>query len=229
MSFCALRYIYIYTYIHIYIYLYQIYCFIHIYVFATTTTIASLVMLLTHWDRDKIIVVSQTTLYPNHAIWRPRNWSALAQILVWCLMALSWLSPKSCVIHVRTISQEMLRITVFDICCETTNSRLQPYLLGRLETNTENWFIPFISGYINNTLMMFDIYMLINQFNHDDVMKWKQFPRYLPFVRGIHWSSVNSFYKGQWRGVLMFSLICAWIKIWMNNSVAGDLRCHRAH
>ena len=116
--------IYIYTYIHIYIYLYQIYCFIHIYVFATTTTIASLVMLLTHWDRDKIIVISQTTLYPNHAIWRPRNWSALAQILVWCLMALSWLSPKSCVIHVRTISQEMLGITVFDICCETTNSRL---------------------------------------------------------------------------------------------------------
>ena len=27
---------------------------------------------------------------------------------------------------------------------------------------------------------------------HDDVMKWKHFPRYWPFVRGIHRSPVNS-------------------------------------
>ena len=44
---------------------------------------------------------------------------------------------------------------------------------------------------------------------HDDVMKWKHFPRYWPFVRGIHRSPVNSLHKGQWRGALMFSLICA--------------------
>ena len=40
---------------------------------------------------------------------------------------------------------------------------------------------------------------------HDDVIKWKHFPRYWPFVRGIHRSSVNSRHKTQWRGVLMFS------------------------
>ena len=44
---------------------------------------------------------------------------------------------------------------------------------------------------------------------HDDVIKWKHFPRYCPFVRGIHRSPVNSKHKGQWRGALMFSLICA--------------------
>ena len=44
---------------------------------------------------------------------------------------------------------------------------------------------------------------------HDDVIKWKPFPRYWPFVRGIHLSPVNSRHKGQWRGALMFSLICA--------------------
>ena len=44
---------------------------------------------------------------------------------------------------------------------------------------------------------------------HDDVIKWKHFPRYRPFVRGIHWSPVNSPRKGQWRGDLMLSLICA--------------------
>ena len=42
--------------------------------------------------------------------------------------------------------------------------------------------------------------------SHDDVIKWKHFPRYWPFVEGIHWSAVNSPHKGQWRGALMFSL-----------------------
>ena len=44
---------------------------------------------------------------------------------------------------------------------------------------------------------------------HDDVIKWKHFPRYWSFVRGIHRSPVYSPHKGQWRGALMFSLICA--------------------
>ena len=64
---------------------------------------------------------------------------------------------------------------------------------------------------------------------HDDVIKWKHFPRYWPFVRGIHRSSVNSPHQGQWRGALMFSLIYAWINGWVNNREAGDLRRYRAH
>ena len=64
---------------------------------------------------------------------------------------------------------------------------------------------------------------------HDDVIKWKHFPRYWPFVRGIHRSPANSPHKGQCRGALMFSLICAWINAWVNNREAGDLSCHRAH
>ena len=36
-------------------------------------------------------------------------------------------------------------------------------------------------------------------------------------------------HTGQWRGALMFSLICAWINGWVNNREAGDLRCYRAH
>ena len=44
--------------------------------------------------------------------------------------------------------------------------------------------------------------------NHDDVIKWKPFPRNWAFVRGIHRSPVNSPHKGQWRGALMFYLIC---------------------
>ena len=61
---------------------------------------------------------------------------------------------------------------------------------------------------------------------HDDVIKWKHFPRYWPFV---HRSPVNSPHKGQWRGALMFTLICARINIWVNNREAGDLRRNRVH
>ena len=64
---------------------------------------------------------------------------------------------------------------------------------------------------------------------HYVVIKWKHFPRYWPFVRGIHWSPVNSPHKGQWRGAFMFSLICVWINGWVNNGEAGDLRRYRAH
>ena len=66
--------------------------------------------------------------------------------------------------------------------------------------------------------------------NHDDVIKWKYFPRYWPFARGIHQTPVNSPHKSQWRGALMFVFfICAWINGWVNNLKAGDLRRHHAY
>ena len=77
----------------------------------------------------------------------------------------------------------------------------------RTSVTTDNWFTP----------------------NHDDVIKWKHFPRYWPFVRRIHRSPANSPHKGQWRGALMFTLICARIDGWVNNREAGDLRRYRPH
>ena len=64
---------------------------------------------------------------------------------------------------------------------------------------------------------------------HDDVIKWKYFPRYRPFVRRIHRSPVNSLHKGKWRGALTFLWICAWTNSWADNGDAGDLRRHRAY
>ena len=58
------------------------------------------------------------------------------------------------------------------------------------------------------------------RYNHDDVIKWKHFPRNWPFVLP---------HKGQWRGALMFSLICVWKNGWVNNLEAGDLRRHHVH
>ena len=40
---------------------------------------------------------------------------------------------------------------------------------------------------------------------------------------------VNSTHKGQWRGALMFSLICVWINVWVNTLEDGDLRRHLDH
>ena len=68
---------------------------------------------------------------------------------------------------------------------------------------------------------------------HDDVIKYKYFPRYWFFVRGIHRSPVNSPHKGQWRGALVFSLICALNKRlskqswgWWFETPSRPLWCH---
>ena len=55
------------------------------------------------------------------------------------------------------------------------------------------------------------------------------FRRYWALVRGIKRSPVNSLKKSQWRGALMFSLICAWTNSRENIRGVGDLRRHRAH
>ena len=68
-----------------------------------------------------------------------------------------------------------------------------------------------------------------NETYHDDVIKWKHFPRYWSFVQGIHRSPVNSLHKGQWRGALMFYLIWTWTNGWVNNRETGDLIRHRVH
>ena len=42
-------------------------------------------------------------------------------------------------------------------------------------------------------------------------------------------SPVDSPHKGQWRGALMFSLICAWTNGWANNRDAGNVRIRCVH
>ena len=79
-------------------------------------------------------------------------------------------------------------------------------------------------SWINHTTVM-----SLSVWVHDDVIKWEHFPRYSPFGREIHRSPATSPHKGQWRGTLMFSLICAWINSWVNNGEVGDLRRHRAN
>ena len=58
------------------------------------------------------------------------------------------------------------------------------------------------------------------------IMPWwrhqmETFSAYLAFCAGNSPVPVNSPHKGQWRGNLMFSLICVWINGWVNNREAG--------
>ena len=86
-------------------------------------------------------------------------------------------------------------------------------------------------GYLcsSRLLVLLSTLISISIIAHDDVIKWKHFPRYWPFVRGIHRSSVNSPHKGQWRGALIISLICFWTNGWVNKRGANELKHHRAH
>ena len=57
------------------------------------------------------------------------------------------------------------------------------------------------------------------------ISRWRQmetFSALLALCAGNHRSPVNSRHKGQWRGALIFSLICARINAWENNREAGD-------
>ena len=104
------------------------------------------------------------------------------------------------------------------------NAFINPLAPGRCGCNLRScnlWKKTFIPLWINPMSICWEI--------HDDVIKWKHFPRYWSIVRGIQRSPVNSHHKGQWCEAFMFSLICTWINGWVKNREASDFRRHRAH
>ena len=60
--------------------------------------------------------------------------------------------------------------------------------------------VPQITGYVAGPLKTVGMGFELNGQelpSHDDVIKWKHFPRHWPFVRGTHRSPVDSPLKGQ--------------------------------
>ena len=116
------------------------------------------------------------------------------------------------------------------IASELTSTRTCIVVMSILQMDykaLDKW--KYYRHYISYNMHSIILSVLFWLYYHDNVTKWKCFPRHWPFVRVIHRSPVNSPHKGQWRGALMFSLICARINAWVNNREAGDLRRHRAH
>ena len=60
---------------------------------------------------------------------------------------------------------------------------------------------------------------------HDDVIKWKHFPRHRPFVRRMQIPLTKLSDAELW----CFLWSAPWINGWVNNREAGDVRQHRAH
>ena len=98
------------------------------------------------------------------------------------------------------------------------------YGLSQWEDHICNAISHWLSPYSDKSLDVIHWNIDVNASDHDDVNKWKHYPRYWPFVSGIH-----RWHKGQRLGALMSSLICVWINSLANNHEACDLRRHRAH
>ena len=68
----------------------------------------------------------------------------------------------------------------------------------------------------------------IDDHKHDDIIKCKSFPSYWPFVRGIHWTPMDSFTKAN-NAELWCLFMWTWTKGWSNSRGVGDLRGHGPH
>ena len=152
----------------------------------------------------------------------PCNWFKLwlapgrrqSHRLIQCWSTVNW-TPEN---KLKWNLNRNLYIFVQENTFENVACKWPPFCLG-LNVLIVNW-MPYCSR-------VYDMFpsLVISWWRH----QMETFRRYWPFVRGIHGSPVNSPHKGQWRGALVFSLICAWINGWVNNHKAGDLRRHRAH
>ena len=113
-----------------------------------------------------------------------------------------------------TISKQTMIICMRNLCC------MPHYNSTRCEIVIVILMLGFIRLSFSKTMMTSSI---------------GNISAYWPSVRRIHrWpvnhrSPVHSSHKGQWRGALIFSLICTWTNSWANNGDAVDLRCRRAH
>ena len=106
------------------------------------------------------------------------------------------------------------------ICFHRRSFRTRKHSFGSTQFHVvpSDWF------YMVSTLLLHNH----NGFVHNDVIKWKHFPRYWPFVR--EFTGPGEFpTQSQWRGALMFTLIWARINCWVNTREAGDLRRYPAH
>ena len=70
--------------------------------------------------------------------------------------------------------------------------------------------------------------MIVSEWYHDDVIKWKNFPLTCPVcgeLTGHRWIPHT---KASDAELWCFFCICPWINGWVNNCDAGDLKIHRA-
>ena len=85
-------------------------------------------------------------------------------------------------------------------------------------------------GLYDQSSFHFSVYLTAVQSrsNHDHVIKWKHFPHYWPFVRGIHghrWIPRTKASDAEF----WFLFDLRWANSWASNRYAGGLKRYRAH
>ena len=177
------------------------------------------------------------SLWPSDAKWRHRSRSTLAQVMACCLASprhyqnRCWLIIKGFHgILLRTIPLQSITITIRKMRLKIALLILFPHPHSKANLAIMGkWLMNLVkANYITTTkltkiCLFYGIwgkyrgFALTNRFHivsHDDVIKWKHFPRYWSFLRGIRRWPVNSPHKGQWRRALMF-FIWAWTNGWV--------------
>ena len=118
--------------------------------------------------------------------------------------------------HINTLFQQKEKIstTVITIQCGAVITRWLFTKLVTIDTRRASYGVSFVSA-------------------SPDISWWRHqmeiFSALLAICAGNSPVPVNSPHKGQWRGALMFSLICVWTNGSVNNREAGDLRRYRVH
>ena len=158
---------------------------------------------LTHWSRDKIATISQTT--SSNAF----SWMKMYEFLLrfhWSLFLRFELKRYSSIGPDNGLAPTRRRICV-----------TQPqWVDGPLSSICQH--IDIFQNYIFFPLWKQSVsirfeWQLASMWQHDDVIEWKLFPCYWPFVRGFHRWIPHT--KASDAGPLIFSLICVWINSWV--------------
>ena len=169
---------------------------------------------LAHWGRMTHICVGELTIIGSDNGLSPGR----RQAIIWTNAAIMLIGPlgtnfSEILNEIQTFSLEKIRLKMsYAKCCQ--------FYLGL------NVLIKKHMSKVNQNKMHYN--------SQGSTKTWwrhqmEKLSASLAFVRGSHQSPVNSAYKGQWGGALMYPLICAWTKNWVNNLDAGDLRRNHAH
>ena len=133
----------------------------------------------------------------------------------WSHSAQSPLSPSFWLI------EEFLRIF------RQTGDRIDPKFAGLTHWNCAyNWYVELFFA-LSNLSCKFPLWIHVSML---PLSWWRHQRETLSALLSLCVGNapVNSPHKDQWRGALMFCLICAW-RNGVNNREAGDLRRHRDH
>ena len=82
--------------------------------------------------------------------------------------------------------------TSFFTCCFHQSNRKQQLICKSIQNPTQLYYGMY---FIESIHIVAGCAECLTKMVYDDAIKWKHFPRYWPFVRGIHRSPVNSPHK----------------------------------